>query len=350
MSILVIHNGPSIGAKNQSIGVARALNDDENIYLADITERKFSLIPIIILMAHLRIFTKVGPTGCFKFVWRTLFRGDLPTTEQIKYIITIECGRRTELACIALAQFNNAKPVIIRFPKYFQHDAFYKVISTEKKLDAKNIVNLNLAPDHIIHSDIDRALSIKSDKKLWSCLIGGSSVSYNFTKDDYVCLTNFLETLADKYKIKWLLATAPRTDEQGVYILKNFVANTDVVEDVIWWPDDNNDKFKSFLKSANVCFVTEESISMLSLCINAGRPVYAIQPDGIEGACPSAFYNKNNNDLKIAVFLKKQINDARIKRVKSNRPQDVNIKDDKKEFFCLVNENQRWENILKKQF
>lgn len=349
--VLIIHNGGAVGARNQSVGVAKVLALSSNwgdIEFPVLAVRLWNrrLIPFAAFLIRKGFFKHIGPTGWKRALWHLLFRPHQKIPDNVDWVVTIECNTHSEIGAAALAQFYDMKSAIIRRPKYLRVEDFSLVVSTEETLTAPNAVNMDLVPDHILPDEMmeaGRRLKSQFSMPLWSFLIGGSCKSVEYAPDDYHRMTAIMAAMARRCDIRWLVSTSPRTDDFGAEIVKAFCADhPDIIAQTLFWPDSEPELLAGFIGASEFCFVGEESISMLSSSLSCGIPTYAFAPGQYSDKAIEECYINGHNDERIRLFLLDNIAKGRLARVRDENEALSRHEKNMKSFATIAPEC-RWD-------
>lgn len=115
------------------------------------------------------------------------------------------------------------------------------------------------------------------DETLWALVVGGDGAGYRYGEADWRALGEALGALARCHGVRWLLTTSRRTGAAGEAALREAVP-PEALADAVWWHAAPRRGLQAFLGAAEGAFVTEESMTMVTEAIAAGRPVVALRP------------------------------------------------------------------------
>jgi mitochondrial fission protein ELM1 len=194
--------------------------------------------------------------------------------------LVIASGRPTIAAGIALARAHGARLVYLGRIQGYDPLDFAAVI--EPFPDRANTARHVYAP---IPSPLGREL-FPSPRRLVdesrlagaeiACLIGGPSSTHGWHDADWDRLCRLISATAARYGIRWSLSTSRRTPHAAAKRFAQLAADGHITRFI--------DFAKSGPGSANSLFgadavvVTEDSMSMISEAIAAGRPVVGLRP------------------------------------------------------------------------
>ncbi|MFZ5756992.1 MAG: ELM1/GtrOC1 family putative glycosyltransferase [Pseudomonadota bacterium] len=112
--------------------------------------------------------------------------------------------------------------------------------------------------------------------QLGSVLVGGDSRSHRFVTADWEALAAGLNRLG-LCGWRWLLTTSRRTPPEAEQLLREQV-RPEYLLHAVWWHAKPEKVVLDFLGAADCVFVTQDSLSMVSEAISAGRPVVTLLP------------------------------------------------------------------------
>jgi hypothetical protein len=110
----------------------------------------------------------------------------------------------------------------------------------------------------------------------WALLVGGANRNHPYGESDWAEIAGALNGLARKFGIKWLITTSRRSGADVERLLAREV-DPDAVEEMVLFSSHPKKVVQPFLGTAEIVFVTQDSLTMLAEAIASGRPVVAIQ-------------------------------------------------------------------------
>ena len=230
-----------------------------------------------LLNVALRLFPKT-----WNDFWITLF---FHIDEQPTGAPDIICsaGRKTQYLNVLWARKYAAKNFFVGTLRDLSYKNFTAFL-TSLNIDAPNHIRLGLPLTDIDQdalADATPTIALpKTDKPIWTLLVGGPTKGYPFKKQDWLDLAKAMTQLSQKYGGKWLLTTSRRTGKGVEDILKSAVSPTHIL-DGVWYAEAPRKVVKPFLASADAVFCTEDSMAMLGEAVSAGRPVYSLTPKAV---------------------------------------------------------------------
>lgn len=265
------------GHFNQSKGLIKSLEHGYDIELQWI-ESRLKLPPLRRLMRKLLNKNVQRYAGWIE----RLHTIGLPTEQRSPDLI-ISTGGNTAYINIALAQQHGCKNFFIGSLRGLNPSLFTRVFTIEPVGAANNIV-MSLAPTPMGWEELAAAgkqLKANHSDPLWTMLIGGSTREYRYSADNWTAIADGMNQLAAKHGIKWLLTTSRRTEDLAEQILCERLEPS-VIADAVWYKKEPRKIMAAYLGAAEQIFCTEDSLSMLTEAVSAGKPVTAIQPDDFE--------------------------------------------------------------------
>jgi len=343
VSILVIHNSNLIGARNQALGVARVLaqqfDPNEDIVIARIVTRK-GLRGIVHVLHKLGLLNKAFKSNSSNsLLWKLLFYGSSKIERPFLIVSTLG---KTEHTSVALANLYGVPNIYVGEPKYFDPSSFNLIVTAYSSLTAENRLSLETVPTHLLVNDVNKAAqnfrahnNLKNTDHIWSFLIGGDCDGYNYDEIDWQNICKIMQRNAEKHKIRWVLSTSRRTGAHAENILKRCLSGADWLIDATWWNDAPKPILAAYIGVSDICFVTEESLSMLSDCVSLGKPVYACSPERHTA-------QSGINARRIGELLEKLVSNKRVVRL-SLASSNETVSVETRNVFHLSGEEERWD-------
>jgi len=116
-----------------------------------------------------------------------------------------------------------------------------------------------------------------SDERLWTMVIGGDGAGYRFTDADWRQLAQAMNHLTDAHHVRWLLTSSRRTGVHAETILRDAI-DPAILADAVWWSQEPRKVMMPFLGAAECVYCTEDSSSMLTESMLAGKPTRSLRP------------------------------------------------------------------------
>ena len=125
------------------------------------------------------------------------------------------------------------------------------------------------------------------DKLRWCLLFGGDTEGYDFSEPRLQALVDSMITLARAHDIVWDISTSPRSTRAfEARLLDMQSRHPDLVHQLCLWHTGTRIPLLDLLAAADLCFVSEESVAMLSDALNLGLPVVSVRPELQQVAVP----------------------------------------------------------------
>jgi len=199
--------------------------------------------------------------------------------------IIVSSGKDTSMLNALLGIRYNAKTLYIGHPKKLDNRLFTHVL-TLLDLGFDNQIVLDVAPTLLYKGDIDvfcRKYDLNPNARYWSLLIGGDGAGYHYTQKEIDALIAFVN--ATSHQVQWLVTTSRRTPADFEVQMKQQMKATVFVA----YNQEPKKVIGGFLTLSEQVFVTEESASMVSEAIAAGKPVVTLYPKALK---PDSNYKK----------------------------------------------------------
>lgn len=159
--------------------------------------------------------------------------------------------------------------------------AWFHTVFTPSALETEpNDLRMDVIPTSITPEKVSEAAvtwAARPGGRLWALLIGGTSRSHDFQDADWERLVDGMVVLARREGIRWLVTTSRRTGLELEARLQKLLP-PDVLADAVWWCHAPEKKLPAYLGAAEVVWVTEDSVSMVTEAVAAGKPVVAVRP------------------------------------------------------------------------
>lgn len=118
---------------------------------------------------------------------------------------------------------------------------------------------------------------LQAGQKLGCLLIGGASRSHRYHENDWEQLAAAINSMGQQ-GWRWLISTSSRTPVDVEVLLQRRL-NAEVIVKAVWWHQKQERILPDFLGAADFVFITQDSLSMLSEAVSAGKPLIALAPD-----------------------------------------------------------------------
>jgi len=288
-TVLVLNDGRA-GHLNQSMAVARELararltqgyNDgDTRITVVDVKYKsKFSRI-VLSIGAVFASWRCHGRMGLLKLC---LEEESYVTLMKTYSEFVISCGSSLAPVNIFMSKENNAKNIVIMKPGGALRLRRFNLAIIPRHDEpgtAKNVVVTELAPNLIDEGKTRRdSESMKSRahldaKDAVGLFVGGDNPEFTLTGDIMNSVIEGVSRFCDHSAVPLLVTTSRRTSTECENILKNRLKNDPRCKFLVIANEKNFDfTVGGILAMSKIAVVSEESISMISEAISAGRKV-----------------------------------------------------------------------------
>lgn len=205
-----------------------------------------------------------GPGGALRFA-KQLYPGlEIPAGEQADLVIS-SCGKSAYLNRLLCAE-TGARGVFIGERKPFPANWFDLIITPVEE----GIGNELLMPVIESGKSPESGMAARegywpegAPQGCWTVLIGGSSRTHRYGKEDWEALADGINSLARNNEVRWLLSTSRRTGAEGELILKKQI-NPEVTREAVWYGSEPKKAVGAFLAAGERIFVTQDSLTMMS--------------------------------------------------------------------------------------
>lgn len=211
-----------------------------------------------------------------------LYATETATERELPDLI-VSTGGNTAYINIALAHRYQCSNFFLGSLRGLDPSLFTRVFTIEP-VGAPNNIVMELAPTPASWAELaaaGRQLTSASSNPLWTMLIGGSTREYRYSSRNWVEIADAMNQLAARHKIKWLVTTSRRTEDQAERILSEQL-EPDAIADAVWYKRQPRKIMAAYLGAGEQIFCTEDSLSMLTEAVSSGKPVTAIQPEDFE--------------------------------------------------------------------
>lgn len=276
--ILWIISEGSPGHVSQSIGLAAALGEKWPVEI-----RQFECRPRISgFVRHVIRLFWMGKSGRSLPDW--MLDGPLgleraktggPTPDLI-----LSSGGRSVFAARTLAVKFGVPFIFLGERKPYPPDWFHTVFTPSSLETATNDIRMDVIPTKITPEIVHQAAANWADRpsgRLWAMLIGGKSRSHDFEDSDWENLAKGMTQLAEREGIRWLVTTSRRTGKELETRLRRLFP-PEIVANAVWWCHKPEKKLAAYLGAAEVIWVTQDSISMVTEAVATEKPVAVIHP------------------------------------------------------------------------
>ncbi|MEO8615927.1 MAG: ELM1/GtrOC1 family putative glycosyltransferase, partial [Luteolibacter sp.] len=189
--------------------------------------------------------------------------------------LIISSGGRSVFAARTLAVKHGVPFVFLGERKPYPSQWFHTVFTPSSLETAPNDLRMDVIPTKITPEMVNQAAADWEDKpigRLWGMLIGGKSRSHDFQDFDWEKLATGMTELAKREGIRWLVTTSRRTRKDVEAKLRDLMPPA-IIADAVWWCHQTDKKFNAYLGAAEVLWVTQDSVSMVTEAVATDKPV-----------------------------------------------------------------------------
>ncbi len=198
--------------------------------------------------------------------------------------VIVGSGRPTIAAGILLAERFRGKFVYSGWPSGFDRSRIHLILANSPRLMGEPNTVWTPVPSLVDRCNLPAPRPLRRVEDLagadMALMIGGDSHGHSFSHGEWRSLASFLEASAAALKVRWRVSTSRRSPDFLRPLLADLAARG-VIEEFLDYrtagPGSGNRLF-----AADAVVVTEDSLSMLSEGLAAGRPVVALKPAKVE--------------------------------------------------------------------
>ena len=191
--------------------------------------------------------------------------------------LIISSGGKSVFAARTLSQRHHAPYVYIGERKPFPSTWFDLVISPVPGESANNSIDIELIPTPVSPQSLAEHGSVQSGT--WCMIVGGASRSHLYEDDDWIALARQMNDIAEREAIRWCVTTSRRTGARAESLIRDHL-NPQFLNESVWWSDEKKGKsLQNLMAISEVLFVTQDSITMVTEAVSAGKPTVVIRPN-----------------------------------------------------------------------
>lgn len=224
--------------------------------------------------------------------------------------LIVSSGGKSVFAARTLAVRHAVPYVFIGERKPYPAEWFHTVVSPVPRESSANSIDVELIPTPVTPALIAQKGEVEPG--LWCMVIGGTSRTHLFEQPDWENIALAMNNIARRNNVSWLITTSRRTGAEAEAIIQERL-DSSVVEDAIWWGENPSKELYSFMARAEVIFVTQDSVTMVTEAVSAGKPVVALRPAKVH--FPESSF--------LPVYFERLENRRRIKRMAINEMPEM---------------------------
>ena len=195
--------------------------------------------------------------------------------------VIVSAGGNTSFANVLLARHFCVPNVFIGSRRRLAPSAFAANLTLEPTGEAGNVVTpvapSPISPEAIAQSAAEfRAEQGLADGKFWLMACGGTGAGKTYNARDWTTLAHWMNAAAEAHGVRWLLSTSRRTGAAGEETLAATL-DAEHLAYSVWWSRRPERILGTLMGAAERLFVTVDSMSMISECIGAQKPVAVVE-------------------------------------------------------------------------
>lgn len=194
----------------------------------------------------------------------------------------LSSGGQSVVAAWHLADHFSVPYVFIGERKPYPTEWFHTVLTPSPLEQGVNDFAIDLIPTGVSPCKVEAAAAAYElpQGRYWTMVIGGESKSHHYAEQDWVELAQGMNQLAREQGIRWLLTTSRRTGAHAEELLKQFIDPV-YLADSVWWSVQPRKVMNAFLGHAELVFVTQDSVTMVSECAASGKSLAVLAPQAV---------------------------------------------------------------------
>ena len=208
-----------------------------------------------------------------------LFHGQPPRPDAPVDVV-VSAGGNTACANVMLARHLRRPNVFLGSRRRLPGRCFTAHLTLEPTGDASNIV-MTVAPSPATGAEMaarGRTFIERhgmESERLWLMACGGDGAGKRYRPAHWRMLGGWMNDLAARHGVRWLVSTSRRTGPEAEDALRAVLA-PDNVAYAVWWSRREERILGDLMGAAERLFVTVDSMSMISECIAAARPLILV--------------------------------------------------------------------------
>lgn len=208
-----------------------------------------------------------------------LFHGEPPRPDAPVDVV-VSAGGNTAFANVLLARHLRRPNVFLGSRRRLPGRCFTAHLTLEPTNDASNIV-MTVAPSPSTGMEMaarGRTFAERhgmESERLWLMACGGDGAGKTYRATHWRTLGGWMNGLAARHGVRWLISTSRRTGRAGEEALRASIA-PDHVAYAVWWSRREERILGDLMGAAERLFVTVDSMSMISECIAAAKPLILV--------------------------------------------------------------------------
>ena len=270
LNVLIVSDGVP-GHVSQARGLVRWLNER---FETVAREHQIALRakPLARVLLPSLIKGKADPLAMYR-----LFHGDPPQASPDDVDLVVSAGGNTAFANVLLARHLGRPNAFLGSKRRLPGRCFTAHFTLEPTGEPSNIV-MNVAPSPLSAPEMNaRGHAFMANhgltgERLWLMACGGDGAGKTYNPRHWQALGGWMNALAARNGVRWLVSTSRRTGRNGEQALRAALKPAHTAY-AVWWSQREERILGDLMGAAERLFVTVDSMSMISECIAAAKPL-----------------------------------------------------------------------------
>lgn len=208
--------------------------------------------------------------------------------------VVVSAGAETLPASAAIARLTGVPNIFCGSLRRYDHESFRLVLTSYPTHANRPRHVMVLKPSALSRETLPtNPLTADAVPKVMALLLGGNSRECRFCAEDWSQLLDLIETSYQAVGIRWVVSNSPRTPEDVSDLFAARMAARSGA--IITFTDIRRTgpgTLGRVLEPAQAVVCTDDSSSMISECISAGRPVIGVRPRRVRFTRDEEAYRK----------------------------------------------------------
>lgn len=202
--------------------------------------------------------------------------------------VVVSCGSKLTPVALWLSRENLAKTIVVMKPPFPYSLAKFDLVIAPKHDRTEGLkshhITTTVAPNLSDTENLEQHKSKLADflnlngKSMLSIFIGGNSKSYKLEKPQVASWLDSLERASDQKHLEFMITTSRRTDAGIDTLIREKMAKNPHCKLMVIANEKNIDGITyGMLAASDVAVVTEDSVSMISEALSAGKRVIVLK-------------------------------------------------------------------------
>jgi hypothetical protein len=195
--------------------------------------------------------------------------------------LILSSGGKSAFASVVLARRTGAPNLFVGDPRPYPLRWFTAILSPRPIAGCARVRGVAAPPTAMTPARAEAAAAARwpagPPSPAWTLLVGGASRSHRFTPADFDALGRAAAAAAERFGIRWLIATSRRSGAAADEMLEAALPAAAIAE-ATWFSRNPEPVVPAYLGAGEAVFVTQDSLTMLAEALTSGRPVTALFP------------------------------------------------------------------------